>query len=222
MKKLVSLFLIICILIGSVAFAFAENNITLPGGLAFGMSISEATSVSGYRRDTASDGPWYEMIKAYGFSDIDMLIGESMIGGLDAYVYAFFDDNKLVQIMYNIQFDNDEIEASAMESVASVSKSLSSKYGECLDKEYSKHLHSPHSSFDKSVGNDSQLISDSEIDTWLIKLDNGGSIYIDNYPVTLIYDNKYMLGVYYRHLLGYTYYDFQVDTTTPRSNGVDF
>ena len=90
MKKIVGLVLLVVMLMTNMA-AFAENEIALPAGLEFGMSIDEAVAISGFKKSEASYW-WADQIDRMGFSEKAYISGKATIGGYEADVHCFFDD----------------------------------------------------------------------------------------------------------------------------------
>ena len=217
MKKTIVL-LVFPILTISVNAALADNAIQLPSGLAFGMPIEEATAISGYRRSTASS-TWLSTIETTGFSKKELLFGNATVGGYKANVYAFFDESGLCQVCYNLEMSDSKNSENAKADVLAVSESLSKKYGSPVHLAHSQHQYSPPAFIQyKDTSLDYAQLAPQDKSTWIVRLDDGGSVYIDNYYVTWIINSS----ISYQHYLSYTHYDFQVDTSVETTNVVDF
>ena len=237
MKKIIGMILMVVILFSTTILvlpsraAIAENEINLPNGLQFGMSLSEATAVSGYRQDSNSS-THDALMTAMGF-DCDYLYGFATIGGYAASIEIYFENDYLRQIRYNlggakrssiISDINEELEASWI----SVGDALKGKYGQPQESSHrfknSSVMYSSGSGKYKRKGWD--YIKSGE--EFVVNV-NGGSVYIDNNIVNgsdtadtgSLYD--FLDTNYYQnHYLTYTFYDFQVDSNTEKSNSVDF
>lgn len=231
MKRILVILLTIVLSIISIAVsACAENEITLPAGLKFGMDYAEATAVSHYSPQNASESPKMESyVNARGFSSYDYLVGEATIGGLDAEVYVFFDENGLKQIEYLLYdekiSDSNAEEESAKEIFYIVESGLTTTYGEPVSEEEGIHQYTQpklfHCGYDSTLFSTSREIQKSFGDTVrIVKLANGGSVYINNLcgkdnfwsfsgRITNTVE-KYSRA--YSRLM-YTYYDFQIDSS---------
>lgn len=238
MKKLLLMALLLTMTVVS-ASAFAEGEITLPAGLEFGMDFAEATAVSHYTPKNAQD---YAKMEAYisgkGFSVYDYLQGEATIGGMDADVYVFFDEAGLKQIEYQLYdkklSDGEPERAEAKESFDAVEIGLTAVYGDPVSEEQGTHQYTQpelfHCDYDSSPLRFLHSIFKSDGHTARIAtLSTGCSVYIDNLcgmDQLLCMNENYQVvdfqsrtGMYNR--LIYTYYDFQVDTTS-NSTSVGF
>lgn len=231
MKRMLVILLTIVLSIISIAVsACAENEITLPAGLEFGMDFAKATAVSQYSPKDALESKMMESyVNARGFSSYDYLVGEAIIGGLEAEVYVFFDENGLKQIeylLYNEKTSNSNAEVeSAKEIFNTVESGLTTTYGNPVPEEEGIHQYTQpglfYCDYDDTPYHFSRLIQKSYGDTVRIaKLANGGSVYINNLcgvenfmkssgKITNVV-GKYSFA--YSRLL-YTYYDFQIDSS---------
>lgn len=236
-RALVEFLAIVILIIGTTVSAYAENEITLPAGLEFGMDFSEATAVSQY---TPKDASQFEKMESYinarGFGVLNYLKGKAIIGGLDAEVYVFFDENGLKQIeylLYDEKSSDSNIEESAKEIFNTVESGLTTAYGVPVPEEVGIHRYTQptvfHCDYDDSPYHISRMIFKSDGDTVrVVNLANGSSVYINNLCGTDSYMTSRggvtnIINSYsqtYCRLL-YTYYDFQIDTSG-NSNSVDF
>lgn len=237
MKKIIGMLLMITILFSTTILilpsraAIAENEISLPNGLQFGMSLSEATAVSGYRQDKNS--PIHDaMMTAMGF-DCDYLYGIATIGGYEASIEIYFENDYLRQIRYNlggakrsssVSDINEEIEASWI----SVGDALKEKYGQPQESSHQFKNSSVTYSFGSGENKREEWDYIQSGEEFVVNV-NGGSVYIDNNIVngsnTADTGSLYDLldtNYYQNHYLTYTFYDFQVDSNTEKSNSVDF
>lgn len=231
MKRMLAILLTIVLSIISIAVsACAENEITLPAGLEFGMDYAEATAVSHYSPQNASESKKMEgYVNARGFSSYDYLVGEATIGGLEAEVYVFFDENGLKQIEYLLYdeklSDSNAEKESAKEIFNIVESGLTTTYGEPVSEEEGIHQYTQpiifNCDYDSAPNHTSRQILKSFGDTVrIVKLANGGSVYINNLCgvenfLTSSGRVTNIVGRYssaYSRLM-YTYYDFQIDSS---------
>ena len=258
MKKIIGMILMVVILFSTTILvlpsraAIAENEINLPNGLQFGMSLSEATAVSGYRQDSNSS-THDALMTAMGF-DCDYLYGDATIGGYAASIEIYFENDYLRQIRYNlgqirynlgqIGFNLGEAKSSSIVSdissiVSDINEELEASWisvGDALKGKYGQPQESSHQFKNSSVmySSGSGKYKRKEWDyiksgeEFVVNV-NGGSVYIDNNIVNRsdtadtgsLYD--FLDTNYYQnHYLTYTFYDFQVDSNTEKSNSVDF
>lgn len=238
MKKIIGLLLLILILFTST-LALADNEIVLPAGLEFGMSISEATAVSGYTKKTANEGTEEksEMV-AIGFNEATYLSGEATIGGFPATVTVYFHDNRLTQIRYLFKYVNrsGSDKGDSPEIVTSyndVESALESQYGASLNSKDATHEFAIRgASFEYEYKSSDGKTTFSiwapikKVSVRTIDLSDGGCVYIDNYmqgwtksqtPGTIL-NNAYRQY----HFLTYTYYDFQLQNDDNKTNSVGF
>lgn len=237
MKKIIGMILMVVILFSTTILvlpsraAIAENEINLPNGLQFGMSLSEATAVSGYRQD--SDSSTHDaLMTAMGF-DCDYLYGFATIGGYEASIEIYFENDYLRQIRYNLggakgsssaSDINEELEASWI----SVGDALKGKYGQPQESSHQFKNSSVMYSFGSGKYKRKEWDYIQSGEEFVVNI-NGGSVYIDNNIVnrsdTADTGSLYDLldtNYYQNHYLTYTFYDFQVDSNTEKSNSVDF
>ena len=132
MKKIVSLVLLVAMMMTSMV-AIAESDITLPAGLEFGMSIDKAVAISGFEKSEGSYW-WGAQIEEMGFSEKAYISGTATIGGYEAQVHCFFDDEGLKQVEYKITVNPDD-ETTAKAECDKIQASLSSKYGEPVERD---------------------------------------------------------------------------------------
>lgn len=221
MKKIIS-FILLTVLLMVSAVAIAENEITLPAGLKFGMSMDEAVATSGFTK--SEGGYWFgAQIEQMGFSNKAYISGKATIGGYEAEVCCYFDDTGLKQIEYKIEADLTD-ENKAKTECDTIQASLASKYGDPVEKDKAKHQYSPAAIVTyKNSFYDYQRIGFGENATWVVPEEDGGSIYIDQYYINEFLEIKNVsIDFKYPLYLTYTYYDFQVDTTTETNTSVGF
>lgn len=135
MKKGIILLIALCLLMTAVAGA---EEIVLPGGLKFGMSMSEATMVSGFPRQNMgpSDAAYY---KAYGIPFGEYCLRQNIIiNGMNARMSVFFDENGLCQILYEFESGDN-----ATHSWLAVEDVLQQKYGSSIDPYQNRHMYMP-------------------------------------------------------------------------------
>lgn len=221
MKKIVGLVLLVVMLMTNMA-AFAENEIALPAGLEFGMSIDEAVAISGFKKSEASYW-WADQIDRMGFSEKAYISGKATIGGYEADVHCFFDDEGLKQVEYKITVNPDD-ETTAKAECDKIQASLSSKYGEPVERDKAQHQYSPAGIVSyKDNFYDYQRIGFDKNATWIVSMEDGGSIYIDQYHINEFLEMKNVsMALSYPLYITYTYYDFQIDTTSEVNTSVDF
>jgi len=219
MKKWISLMLLV-MMVFSVS-ALAAGEISLPAGLKFGHSLDEAVAISGH--DKRNGSAWIaEQIKAMGFPVAEYLFGNATIGGYEAYASSFFDHSGLKQIEYELLIEQ-ENEATAKGECEAIKQTLTNKYGTCVEKEKSQHQYSPVSSVNyKNKYVDYRRIGFNDLSTWIVLLDDGGSVYIDLYYINEWIDETTKYSIKYPVYITYTYYDFQIDTTEEVNTSVDF
>lgn len=221
MKKIVSLVLLVAMMMTSMV-AVAESEITLPAGLEFGMSIDEAVAISGFTKSESSYW-WADQIERMGFSNKAYISGKATIGGYAAEVRCFFDDTGLKQIEYEIEANPDD-ETTAKAECDNIQASLAGKYGDPVEQDKAQHQYSPVGivSF-KNDFYDYQRIGFDKNATWVVSMEDGGSIYIDQYHINEFLSMKNVsMEFSYPIYITYTYYDFQIDTTTETNTSVDF
>lgn len=221
MKKIVSLVLLVAMMMTSMV-AIAESDITLPAGLEFGMSIDKAVAISGFEKSEGSYW-WGAQIEEMGFSEKAYISGTATIGGYEAQVHCFFDDEGLKQVEYKITVNPDD-ETTAKAECDKIKASLSSKYGEPVERDKAQHQYSPAGIVSyKDNFYDYQRIGFDKNATWIVSMEDGGSIYIDQYHINEFLEMKNgSMGFSYPLYITYTYYDFQIDTTTETNTSVDF
>lgn len=221
MKKIVSLVLLVAMMMTSMV-AIAESDITLPAGLEFGMSIDKAVAISGFEKSEGSYW-WGAQIEQMGFSEKAYISGTATIGGYEAQVCCFFDDTGLKQIEYEIKANPDD-ETTAKAECDNIQASLAGKYGDPVEQDKAQHQYSPVGivSFEDGFY-DYQRIGFDKNATWIVSMEDGGSIYIDQYHINEFLSVKNSSMVFsYPIYITYTYYDFQIDTTTETNTSVDF
>lgn len=230
MKKTISIVLLLLIVLSS-SIAYAEN-ISLPAGLKFGMSISEAVAVSGFSKSSL---PAYleNYIDARDLFFMDECIsGEVSIGGLDAQMTALFDLSGLKQVKYSFitgkRTESSGIDDEIMQNYTFVEDSLQQKYGEGLNPSVNKHMYMP--LIDEAMEYPfTYTLFGNRTTTWekvyslsptlrLISCEDGSSVYIDHY--VQVRSDKY--GDMQTHYLTYTYYDFSVDTNVNTNTSIGF
>ena len=221
MKKIVGLVLLVVMLMTNMA-AFAENEIALPAGLEFGMAIDEAVAVSGFKKNEGSYW-WADQVRRMGFSSKAYISGKATIGGYEADVHCFFDDEGLKQVEYKITVNPDD-ETTAKAECDKIQASLSSKYGEPVERDKAQHQYSPAGIVSyKDNFYDYQRIGFDKNATWIVSMEDGGSIYIDQYHINEFLEMKNVsMALSYPLYITYTYYDFQIDTTSEVNTSVDF
>lgn len=219
MKKIVCLVLFVFVLLNCTALA--ENEINLPAGLKFGLSLDESVAISGY--DKRQGAAWVaEQIKKMGFPVEEYIFGQATIGGYEAYVSSFFDHEGLKQVEYELLIELGS-EDKAKAECQKVRNALTTKYGDCVGEEKSQHQYSPVSGVNyKNKYVDYRRIGFSDLSTWIVLLDDGGSVYIDLYYITEWIDETTKYSIKYPMYITYTYYDFQIDSTEVVSTVVDF
>lgn len=221
MKKIVSLVLLVAMMMTSMV-AIAESDITLPAGLEFGMSIDKAVAISGFEKSEGSYW-WGAQIEQMGFSEKAYISGTATIGGYEAQVRCFFDDTGLKQIEYEIKANPDD-ETTAKAECDNIQASLAGKYGDPVEQDKAQHQYSPVGIVSFKDGfYDYQRIGFDKNATWIVSMEDGGSIYIDQYHINEFLEMKNgSMGFSYPLYITYTYYDFQIDTTTETNTSVDF
>ena len=221
MKKIVSLILLVAMLMTNMV-AIAENEITLPAGLEFGMSLDEAVAISGFQKSEGSYW-WKAQIERMGFPVKSYIAGDATIGGYKATVHCFFDESGLKQIEYVIDVMPDD-ETTARAECDKIQSLLSNKYGSPVERDRAKHQYSPAGmvTFKNDIYDYQRIGFDKEA-TWIVPVTEGGSIYIDQYHINeVLIIQKVDFTFSYPLYITYTYYDFQIDTTTEVNTAVDF
>ena len=219
MKKTIGWLLLIALLFNVTALA--EGEIVLPAGLKFSLSLDEAVAISGY--DKRNGTAWVAVqMQEMGFPVTEYIFGKATIGGYEAYVSGFFDVAGLKQVEYELLIDQSSEEAAKAEC-KKIAEKLTEKYGACVDEDKAQHQYSPVSSvMYKNKYVDYRRIGFSALNTWMVPVNDGGSIYIDLYYITEWIDETMKYSIKYPIYITYTYYDFQVDTTEKISTSVDF
>ena len=219
MKRFVGLLLFAVMMFSMTALA--ENEINLPAGLKFGISLDEGVAVSGY--DKRQGSAWVdEQIKAMGFPVAELIYGQATIGGYEAVVSGFFDLNGLKQVEYELTIDQTSEETTKAEC-DKIKQTLINKYGDCAAEANSQHQYSPVSSvMYKNKYVDYRRIGYNNLSTWIVPLNDGGSVYIDLYYINEWISETTKYGMKYPLYITYTYYDFQIDTTEEVTTSVDF
>lgn len=231
MRKILGLVMSLIVLVAIVSVAVAEDELVLPNGLKFGMSLSEASAVSGYTKGDRSEIHDAQMA-VIGF-DCDYLTGRATIGGHEAWIEVFFENNYLRQIRYNLaSVDRKGSDSGVNEKIQaswdSVGDALIEKYGQ--PQETSHQFKNSFVEYSFGSGKNQRKETDyaSPKQGFVVNV-NGGSVYIDNYVVERM--NSANTGsawdladtyYYQNHYLLYTFYDFQIDTNTEMNNSVDF
>ena len=232
-KRIVSIMIMLSIFFSTFAisgYALGEE-VVLPSGLKFGMSVSQATAVSGYDKYGLDDTFFEAYFKecSYEFSTEARLQGEATVGELPASVNVFFDDKGLKQVKYT--FTVDENSASSVASSISsayeyVETSLQSKYGKALDTTTHKHAYMPvvdeplYFAWLLSIfggaytSTESESINNTMHTLRSISFSDGSSVYIDHYVEER--NGKQS------HMLSYTYYDFTVEPNSTTNSTVGF
>lgn len=221
MKRIISVVLFVTLLMISVG-AIAENEITLPAGLKFGMSMDEAVATSGFVK--SEGGHWFgAQIDKMGFSNKAYISGKATIGGYEAEVRCYFDDAGLKQIEYKIESDLAD-ESKAKTECDTIQASLADKYGNPVERDKAQHQYSPAGLVTyKDNSYDYQRIGFDDNATWVISTEDGGSVYIDQYYIFEFLEMKNVsFSINYPLFLTYTYYDFQVDATSEINTSVGF
>lgn len=233
MKRIISIIVILSLLLSSLAIgncAFGEG-LVLPSGLEFGMSLSQATAVSGYNKYGLEDTFFEAYFKEcnYDFSTEARLQGEATVGELPATVNVFFDGKGLKQVKYSFPVSENGLSSIVSDISASydyVEASLQSKYGNPLDVTTHKHAYMP--VVDKSLyfswflsifggaltSTESESISNTKHTLRSISFSDGSSVYIDHYVEER--NGKH------DHVLSYTYYDFTVEPNSTTNSTVGF
>ena len=95
-SQLLKRFLLVCVMsallfctVGVLADPIVVDEIALPAGMTFGMSIEEAQAVSNYKKDIAADTRKI-IVDKMGFES-EYLSGSATVGGNAASVYVYFD-----------------------------------------------------------------------------------------------------------------------------------
>ncbi len=203
-----------------------QGSVTLPGGLKFGMSVDEAVAVSGFYKYGTVDRE-FAMLKARGFDEMTYLGSQDVrINGQKVSCYAYFTKDGLKQMEYILDAQQGDgkkvgLYPAVKEAFDSMEEALQSKYGPPVSKEQSRHQ------FKANFYDFSWYVSGKKwertalgnndcLSTRIVKLDNGGTVYIDHFCDTYAWgQEKDWSGKTYtdQHVLTYTFYDFQVDTT---------
>ena len=212
MKKIISLVLIFVMLF-SVS-AFAENEFTLHSGVYMGMSreqVIEAEEKNGFHPILDDDG--------------DIRVEGTIASINDSSISYCFEDNKLNHASYRLPdcFSEENplrskylFKEDMMEAWTKVSSALTGKYGvpECgtvAGKYYD--LTATSASFRAGhsiVGGGHCTKTDEICEQWLIVLDDGTSVFIENTIVIDTYDEKYNGVVHFIPWLLYHHCDVEL------------
>lgn len=238
MKKLMSIVTLSIVMLFLATCAIAENTteITLPNGLEFGMPLDKATAVSGYARKSPQyNSQEYARIAAVGF-DTDYISGKATIGGYDVTANFYFINGNLKQAEYifgsaNRSGDSRGNDPTLEKSHTSVETELGKIYGRSNDN--LKHQYDASNLFSSEY---TWRENNKNWEAWemrggsrrLVNI-SSGSVYIENYirkcfievNTGSIYDrleDRYID----KHVLTYTYYDFQVNNETKQNSSVGF
>ena len=209
MKKFAVLLILIVLFVTTTALT---EEITLPGGLKFGMSMADASMVSGYPREHMGIGN-AAFYKEYGLPFGEYCLRQNVvIGGKNAELFAFFDESGLRQIVYSFNADD------ASSSHKDVEESLQQKYGDSCDPYTNCHMYMPpidqiiYYNYTVSVfGNPSrQTATITAVNPTLriVQESDGSVVYIDNYLKT---NDSHK---WFTHCLSYTYYPHMPEKNT--------
>lgn len=232
-KRIVSVIIVLSIFFSTFAisgYALGEE-VVLPSGLKFGMSVSQATAVSGYDKYGLDDTFFEAYFKEcnYEFSTESRLQGEATVGELPATVHVFFDGKGLKQVKYSFPV-NENGSSSIVSDISAgydyVEANLQSKYGNPLDVTTHKHAYMPvvdkplYFSWFLSIfggaytSTETESISNIKHTLRSISFSDGSSVYIDHYVEER--NGKH------DHVLSYTYYDFTVEPNSTTNSTVGF
>ena len=183
MKKRV--FILTTIFMLLITVAIADTEIVLPNGLQFGMTLTEAIAISGYGKGDRA--PITDArLTAMGF-DCDYLVGQASIGGHQASVKVFFDENYLRQIIYILaSVDRKGSDSGVSETIeaswVSVGDALKQKYGQ--PQETSHQYKNSFVEYSFYSGNSKRKETDHAYpkEGFVVNVSDG-SVYIDNYVV---------------------------------------
>lgn len=232
-SRIITFVIMLCIVFSCSAinsYALGEE-IALPAGLEFGMSVSEAIAASGYEKRSIKDTFFEAYFDEcnYAFSHDAYLLGEATVGEIPASVYVFFDNSGLKQVRYSFKLDADsasEIHSNISSQYIYVGENLLSKYGGFLDTKIYKHAYMPVvdrplyfswflSIFDGAyTKTTSESIQNAVHTMHVFSQSNGSSVYIDHY-IEVRNDVQ-------THMLSYTYYDFGITQNSTTNSTVGF
>lgn len=211
MKKVLAV--LFALIIVSAASAYAED-IVLPAGLKFGMTVDEAVAVSGFKiyKDKLEIVP---QLSAWGFDgDLWLSSQDVSLGGKKVFhTYVFFLGGKLKQISYLVtQTDNDTDAHAVHESWLDVENSLQKKYGKADITAKHLYQHKPDAAWGWPINDGFVSIKHEgfENQSTYVVPQSKGSVYIDNYTVNFRYQSSIVLN-HLKHFIDYTYYEFDVD-----------